>query len=72
MSHGRSKLLAKSAGRVAYVLHNTGASPGRRIDGRLDREGEASLAPHHVQLVLEIVKLGFTAVVLVVIASILS
>jgi hypothetical protein len=30
------------------------------------------LSPQHVQLVLEIVKLGFTAVVLVVLASILS
>jgi hypothetical protein len=30
------------------------------------------LTAHQVQLVLEIVKLGFTAVVLVVIASILS
>jgi hypothetical protein len=54
------------------VLHTT-ARLARSADGRLDRERRSvPLSAHHVQLVLEIVKLGFTAVVLVVIASLLS
>jgi hypothetical protein len=41
------------------------------MDAQTGKE-KRPLSPNHVQLVLEIVKLGFTAVILAVLASIVS
>lgn len=51
------------------MLHTHPALPGRRGNCPIDtRGGGQPLTPEHAQLVLEIVRLGFVAVVLVVIA----
>jgi hypothetical protein len=58
-------------GRSATGLHKSPALlPAGGQHGR--RPEEEPVSQQHVQLVLEIIRLGFTAVILVVIASILS
>jgi hypothetical protein len=58
---------AKSAGWVAYVLHNHQAPPPGPAG-----KGGTRVSPEAAELALQAVKLGMTAIVLVVIALILA